>query len=291
MKRELNMIGLKLAKNSPHILFAVGIVGVVAAAVWACHSTLKLEEVVDEAKNKLDAIEKAVGHPDYSEEDKLKDTVIVYSQTVVKMAQLYGPAILCGVAGITALTGSHRILTKRNAILTVAYASMDKSFAAYRKRVAEELGTEQEHKFNFEAGNIVESSAASSDSSIVRTYPGVPVSAGSVYARWFDPEASQWMDNPEYNHMFLRAQQQYANDLLRSRGHVFLNEVYDSLGLSRTKEGAVVGWVYDPSPDFTGDNYIDFGLNLHDMSWVNVADSRDGLWLDFNVDGLIFDRI
>lgn len=45
--------------------------------------------------------------------------------------------------------------------------------------------------------------------------------------------------------MFLRRQQDYANEMLKARGHLFLNEVYDLLDIPRSKAGQVVGWVYD----------------------------------------------
>ena len=98
--------------------------------------------------------------------------------------------------------------------------------------------------------------------------------------------------------MFLRRQQDYANEVLKSRGHLFLNEVYDMLGIPRTKAGQVVGWIYnEDNPN--GDNYVDFGIydlsNLSDsqkerkMAFVNGQEYS--ILLDFNVDGPIYDLI
>ena len=92
--------------------------------------------------------------------------------------------------------------------------------------------------------------------------------------------------------MYLRHQQNYANELLRSRGYVFLNDVYDMLGIRRTKAGQIVGWVYDEkNPNI--DNYIDFGIyNVH---YEGARDFVNGfecsILLDFNVDGPIIDLI
>ena len=90
--------------------------------------------------------------------------------------------------------------------------------------------------------------------------------------------------------MFLRHTQDYFNDLLRSRGSVVLNEVYDYLGIPRTKAGAVVGWIYDEKNP-KGDNYIDFGIyNIHDRAARDFVNGYErSIWLDFNVDGYILD--
>ena len=90
--------------------------------------------------------------------------------------------------------------------------------------------------------------------------------------------------------MYLRRQQEFANEMLRSKGHLFLNEVYDILGFPRTKAGQVVGWIYDEKNP-VGDNYVDFGI--YDITDERKRDFINGyersILLDFNVDGNIWD--
>ena len=111
----------------------------------------------------------------------------------------------------------------------------------------------------------------------------------SIYALWFDGGCVRWAKDPEYNLAFLEAQQNYANNMLRTGGHIFLNEIYDLLDIPRTKAGAIVGWVYDK--DHPGDNnYVDFGLySERNRDFINGF-SRTVL-LDFNVNGNILDLI
>ena len=113
----------------------------------------------------------------------------------------------------------------------------------------------------------------------------------SQYAKFFDESCPDWTRNSEYNLMFLSLTEQKATAKLVSQGYLFLNDVYDMLGISRTKAGAVVGWIYDKeNPDHVGDNYVDFGIyDAKSRRFVNGYETT--ILLDFNVDGLIFDKI
>ena len=126
-------------------------------------------------------------------------------------------------------------------------------------------------------------------------YPGNKLGeqlAVSQYARLFDDSCMGWAKDPEYSMHFLKCQQNYCNDLLKTKGHLFLNEVYDILGFPRTKEGAVVGWVYDEKNPI-GDNFVDFGI--FDTNDERNSDFINGFKntaiLDFNVDGNILNYI
>lgn len=114
----------------------------------------------------------------------------------------------------------------------------------------------------------------------------------SIYARIWDDGCNGWSKDPEYNLIFLKQIQTYANELLRSRGYIFLNEVYDMLGIPRTKAGQTVGWVYNEKNPI-GDNHVDFGI--FDTDSIQNRDFINGyartVVLDFNVDGIITDLI
>lgn len=275
---------LLLQKSSPQVLFGVGVVGVVSGTVLACRATLKMDTVLDEAVTKIDAVRK-FEDPTYSERDRAHDLTLVRFQTGVSIGRLYLPAIIASGVGIAALTSSHRILTHRNAALTAAYATLDESFKRYRGKVIEKFGEEQDRDFRFESEKV-EITEGKKKKEVTRVAGDT-----SGYARFFDQFSPSWSKDPEVNLFFLKCQQNYANDLLKARGHVFLNEVYDRLGIERTKAGAVVGWIL--SSDGSTDNYISFGVfegqsdNARDF-----VNGRNGAVLcDFNVDGLIYDKI
>lgn len=294
MRGVPDVIGRKVAhsallaqKNSPGFLFGVGVVGMVGSTVLACRATLKVDEVLEESQAKL-KLAKTLVHDDYSERDRRKDISVIHVKTGVNVVRLYGPAIIVGGLSIAALTKSHSILNQRNAAITAAYAALEKGFNEYRERVIEKYGKDQDRDFRYGTRQEEIVDPESGKKSIVtRVGPGDP----SIYARFFDNGSASWSKEPEYNLIFLKCQQNYANDLLRARGHVFLNEVYDMLGIPRSKAGAVVGWIL--TPDGQTDNFINFGV-FDDRS-DSVRDFVNGfegsILLDFNVDGIIYDKI
>ena len=292
--RTFNRAGLKLKKHSPEIMVTAGVIGVVASAVMACKATTKASSIVDEMKEEMDKIHKAADMVDeeiYSEEDLKKDTSIVYIQTGVKFAKLYGPSIALGALSITSILVGHNILRKRNLALAAAYTAIDTSFKAYRGRVVERFGKEldKELRYNIKAKEVEETvidEKTGKEKVVNKTIDVVDPNEYSDYARFFDDGCNGWSKDPEFNLMFLKQQQSYANDLLKTRGHLFLNEVYDLLGIQRTKAGNIVGWIYDEKNP-VGDNFVDFGI--YDINRPKNRDFVNGyertIILDFNVDG------
>jgi Family of unknown function (DUF6353) len=279
---------LHLQKSSPQILFGAGVVGVVSSTVLACRATLKAEEVLQTHKERMTLVKTMEISDEYSDQDQRKDVTIVYTKTVVEMLKLYAPAIIVGGIAIAALTSSNRILTRRNAGLTAAYSALDKGFRQYRARVIDKYGEEEDRNFRYGSQEVeILNEKTGRKKKVDRVDPtGV-----SGYARFFDPLNSNWSRDPEYNLVFLKCQQNYANEMLRARGHVLLNDVYDSLGIPRSKAGAVVGWVLNKNNE--GDNYISFGI--FDQNTQEIRDFVNGyegsILLDFNVDGVVYDKI
>lgn len=302
--KKLNLLNLKVQKHSPEILMGLGIVGTVASAVMACRATLKVNDILEEKKKTVEAIHSCAEDEtiDYNEEDKKKDLTILYTQTGVKLAKLYLPSILLGGLSIASIISGYKILNKRNVALAAAYTVVDKGFKNYRKNVVERFGEEvdRELRHNIKAKQIEEKYTDKDGNEKTRKKtvyeiaedkkPGEGV---SEYAKFFDEwNTNEHSKDPEYNLMFLRHQQDYANEVLKHQGYLFLNEVYDMLGIPRTQAGQVVGWIYDEKNP-NGDNYVDFGIyDLHDQQKRDFVNGLErNILLDFNVDGVIYDKI
>ena len=290
--------GLKLKKYSPEIFITVGIIGTVASTVLACKATTKLSGILDETKGQLDTIHKCSEKKEmteiYTPDDAKKDTAIVYVQTGAKLAKLYAPAVILGALSIASIVASNGILKKRNAALAAAYVTVDTSFKQYRNRVKDRFGEtiDKELRYGLKAETISKTSVDENGNEVTTEetiYSGDP-NFYSDYARIFDESNPNWEKDSDYNFYFLKGQQEYMNNLLRSRGYLFLNEVYEALGFPITKAGQVVGWLYRPDNPI-GDNYVDFGIfNLQSEKACDFVNGYErSIILDFNVDGNIYD--
>lgn len=297
-KRSLIKAGFQVKKHSPEILVVVGVAGVVTSTVMACKATTKAGDILEEHKNQMNAIDQVVkmDRDDYTEEDHKKDTTIVYTQTAIKFVKLYSPSIMIGVLSLGCIIYSHNILTKRNAALAAAYATVDRGFKEYRGRVVERFGKELDHelRYNIKAQEFekTEVDKKGNEKVVKETVNVADPNLYSDYARFFDDGCNGWSKDPEQNLTFLKCQQAYANEKLKANGYLFLNDVYKMLGIPATKAGQIVGWIYDEKNPI-GDNFVDFGL--YDMNKPVVRDFVNGyertILLDFNVDGNILEMM
>lgn len=290
--------GLKIKKYSPEILLGVGIVGGVASAVMACKATLKVNEVLDEAKGNLERIHEATkkgvtqAGEYYTEEDAKKDTTLAYIQSAVKFGKLYAPAVMLGTASVCCVLASNNIMRKRNLALAAAYMAEHTALKDYRQRVLERFGkdVERELRYNIKAQEVEETvvDEKGNESVVKKVVDVVDPNTISEFARVYDCGNIGWTKDAEANKYFLLQTQNHFNDLLRIKKIIFLNDVYDALGFPRTKLGQSWGWAYRPNdPNYMGDNFIDFGIfDIHDPNKVAFVNGLErSILLDFNVDG------
>lgn len=298
--RSFHRTGFKIKKHSPEILIVAGVIGTVTSAVMACKATLKVNDVLEEAKTNINTIHDTAMDAEagiipaekYTPEDSKKDLAIVYMQTGVKLAKLYAPSVALGALSIFAIVKSNDILRKRNVALVAAYTAVDKGFKDYRRRVVDRFGRDldRELRYNLKAQEVEETvvDEDGNETKVKETVSTFDPNNIGPYTRVFDCGNVGWDKDPEKTKFFLLQQQSFANKKLKERGSLFLNEVYDLLGYDRTKEGSEIGWVYDKDNPI-GDNFVDFGLynieNERIRSFMNAKERV--VLLEFNVHGPI----
>lgn len=289
----IHRTGFKVRQASPDILVVVGVVGVVAATVMACKATLKVDEVLAEHEEKVKQINETAEDPQYaarySQEDCDTDLKNMKIKTAVKLAKLYAPAVIVGTLAIGCIVGSHYILQKRNAGLMAAYAALDTSFKEYRKRVAAKLGEEAEKEIRqgIKKETIMETikDEDGNESQVERTVTTRDPSA-NPYTRLFDMTCKGWERNAHMNWFTLRNVQSILNRKLQLCGHLYLNDVYDILDMTKSEAGQSVGWMAEPPADSDWENFVDLGLG--DEPDENADPD---MWITPNVQGIIVNKL
>lgn len=291
---------LGIKKHSPEILVTAGIGTGIVAAIVACKQTIKANDIIAEARKSLQNIEDvkelaANNEVEYTEENEQEDRKTIGMQVAVGMVKTYALPVGLGVLSITCILAGHHILKKRNVALAAAYSALSTDFMNYRKRVVNKYGKDVDFMLKnglekqIVANQVIdpETGEVKETKEEVLTYEGDKL---SQYARVFDEVGStQWTPSADHNRAFLLMEQNYFNERIRTRGYIFLNEVYERLGFRPTKAGSVVGWVYQ-NADYEG---IDFGIfTAHTQKAAEFLEGTEpSIILDFNVQGDILSLV
>ena len=283
--------GAILKKNSPEILLFGGLACLAVGTVLACKETMQLDEIIQEG---LDDTAEYEDYKDDNETTKLDDrkqSIKICARTAHKLAKNYAPAIAVDVIGVSSILTSHKIMVSRNLATAAVAKAVSDEFKAYRSRTADKYGDKIENDI-YHAVTTDETVMESigKDGKVKKTTKKEKVMGDeySIYAKFFSSDNPNWSKSAEYNKMFLQTTQNYCNDLLRRNKVVFLNEVYDAIGLERTQAGSVVGWALGNG----GDDVIDFGIFEADEAGVRFVNGYEPtILMDFNVDGLVYNLI
>lgn len=273
--------GLVLSKHAPTILTAAGTAGFIGTTILASKATLKVEATIAEETALLVKVHEAHEAGKLEDKDAMHDKVILYTRMTTKLAKIYAPALILGAASIVSLATGHGIMLKRNASLAAAYAAVDQAFKTYKKKI--------ESKFGKEA--VLDALVSTPQEDLTKnelTMEAIAAVDGvSPYGVIFDETNNNWSADEDLSMLHLKCQQQYANDILQTRGHIFLNEVYKMLGFPHTPAGAVTGWVKG-----NGDDFVDFNIFEGTFEGEDEKGRTVTKWaLDFNVDGVMYDKI
>ena len=307
-----NKAALGIEQHGPTMMIVGGVILMVGGAIAAAVETPKAEEIVAVGKKEIDEIREALNHPekraaDYTEKDAKKDMTKAYFKTAGKLALNYAPAIIAEVAGGSLVLGGTKVINNRLAITGAALSTALSEFDEYRKNAIEKFGDDgkkidEELRYGLKMGEIKEkvTGADGKEKTVKKKVAFLDDNFGDDgYRRVFDFRNPYWDHHPDYALMFLSAKQNLFNDQLRANGFVFLNDVLKDLGFEPTKQGQIVGWVYDPNND-KGDNYIDFRVSpvrIRENDGKEYVENLEyperncGFTLDFNVDGSILNRV
>lgn len=278
---------LKLQKNAPTIMVVSGVVGFGVTAVLAAKATRNIDPIIEDHAKQRVGISENVLLDNRAEQRQL---VKLYANTTLELGKLYAPTLVVGTLSAGSVLYGHRILKGRHLATMAAYTGLMEQYKSYRERVAETLGHELEREIHDGAVGKWEEDPNHPGEYKMKAKKLEEAQKGNYLRPFFDESNDNWTTDPTSNYLFLKGVQSHMNRVLDIKGHVFLFEVYDALGIPRTKETIVTGWLRDNS---NGDGYIDFGF-MTDKS-PEAAMFRNGaercVRLNFNIDGVIWDLI
>lgn len=303
LTRTFGRMQLYGEKYSPEILLGLGIASFIGTFALTIKGTIKAGDVLEIHGAKMrdiqDEIEKTEEEPEvyeYPEDIRKHDKAKVYAYTSINLLKCYAPAI--GMAGLSmgCIIASRNILQKRYLAAVAAYEAINTAFSNYRGRVIEERGEiwDRHYMYGTKIEEIEETIVDPETGKKKKVKKEVEVIDTDDYlgldtSRMFDESNPCWSPHNITNRAFLNAQMTLATDTLNSRGHIFLNEVYDMLGYEHTPEGQILGWILE------GDEMgaVDFGL--FEFNRKEVKDFVEGdvnkILLTFNGIDVIFNRI
>lgn len=276
---------LNLNKNSPTILVVTGVVGLGATAVMAALATRKIDPILETHQKQRFEIE--VTAADQHTLVDGRQVAKLYIETTYELTKIYAPTLVVGTLSAVSVLHGHKILKGRHLATMAAYSGLMEQYQAYRARVAETIGNELERDiYSGAVGKWEEDPDRPGEAKLKAKFADQPEN----YLRpFFDESNTNWTRDPMANYLFLKGVQSHMNRVFDLRGHLFLSEVYDALGIPRTRETIVAGWVLDGN----GDNFVDFGF-MTDTSPQATMFRNGGersVRLNFNIDGVIWDLI
>jgi uncharacterized protein DUF6353 len=211
----LNNLGQFTKQNSPTILSAIAVGGVIATAVLAVRATPKAVKRIQELGD--------------DGELEVKKT-----EAVKATWTLYIPAGLSGMATIACIIGANQIGIRRNAALLAAYTLVDSTFREYKDKVVEQIGKEKEAR----VGDAIMEDRISKDPNAKE----VIIIAGkdqlcyeSLTGRYFRGDIED----------IRRAENEINRKIVTSDMYASQNDFYDEIGLPHVGIGDELGWSID----------------------------------------------
>lgn len=293
LTRFVSRAGTTLAKNYPTIALTAGVVGFAGTVGLAIHATNKSQWIIGNHKSDIHHTRerfKKQNDP-YSPEQFKKDQIAIWTNTITLLGKNYAPTMALGVASIAALISGQSVLSNRLNTMTIAYEGARTLLKTYRENVKKEVGEDKELE-------LYTTSVADGRERLIETGVLDPDCPGYEFEGttfWFDSSTSplNYQDSDMMNANFLRDVENAMNRRLQQRGHLFLNDVYEALGMEDTPLGTQIGWINIPGKI---ESYVDFGfdnkINETVMGRIKEASpDKHAYLLDLNVDGVIWNMI
>ena len=297
--------GLFLKAHTPELMVAGGITGFIVTVIGACKATDKARDILEEKEESMHSNDYFYGHNGLTEGEFNDNVREINRHARRQLVKAYLPVVTSGAVSVILILGGYKMINGRLVKTAAAYKLLEDGFGRYRENVKNEFGEETDWRMlnnvspeRLEAANEEREANREIDADKKRKkrqHDRRRTAHQEIYSQIFDQYSDRWRRSwtPDQVFSYLRGKQREANDMLAIRKHIFLNEVYDLLGLDRTEAGAVVGWILTKN---NPDSFVDFGLDdmPEDKRREILSAERNEdilIRLHFNPDGLIYNMI
>lgn len=203
---------LKTTKsNSPELLTALGVTGVVTTAYLTAKASFKASSKLSEEA------------PDMPMKDK-----------VSRVWQLYIPAGISGTLTIGCVVCASRTSLRRTGAAVAAYSLTERAFTEYKEKVVEQIGQGKEQKLRDELAQDYVSKNPPSSTQVIVAGSGHVMCCELYTKRYFRSSMED-----------LRRAENDLNKLINQTFRVSLSEFYDLIDLPYTSQSSLVGWESD----------------------------------------------
>jgi hypothetical protein len=239
-------------RNSPQILFGVGVAALVGTAILAAKATTKTRE-------KIAAFEEEQGLAPYSlpnpkellgpdgkdERDLLKGVI---KDNVKIVVPAFAPVVGMGILSIFCFASSNKILNTRNAALAAAYSISEKALSSYKKNVVETMGYNKHLK-------VMDSVAAEQIAEAGIPEEGAIFNSGTGDTLCYDAVSGRYFRTSVEN--VRKAEADILKQLVDCMS-ASLNDFYDLIGIPSVGVGDLLGWTIDGDyPDLVFSSMLD----------------------------------
>lgn len=220
-------------KHSPAILTGIGITGMLTTTVLAVKATPKALDIIAEIKER------------HEEDD---DKKVVAKELVTRVAPIYIPAAVTGIASVACLIGANSVHAKRNAALAAAYTISDTAFREYREKVVETMGEKKDKIVKDEIAKDKLEKDPVQNHEVIVTKRGTTLCYDCIFGRYFRS------DMESIKKAITKINRTLVTDMYAS-----LNEFYFEIDIPPVKIGDMIGWNIDD-----GELDVDFSSQLAD---------------------------
>lgn len=216
-------------KNSPVILTAVGLTGMVTSTVLAVKATPLALDLIREAE--------------FEKGEELTKTEIV--KTTWKP---YMPAVGTAIFSIACIIGANSIHMRRSAALATAYKLSQSALHEFKDKAIEVVGEEKVSEIKQKISQDKVDKDPVSKTEVIITDKGKTLMYDTISGRYFESDIEE----------VKKIVNELNRDML-SDMYISLNQFYSAIGLQHTKAGYDLGWQCDK-----GLIEVEFGATIAD---------------------------